>query len=53
MKQAIKDAILGIVLGLIIAYLLVHSGVITLFEDGSVQFFNHPGWGLCVLPWGC
>lgn len=54
MKQAAKDAIFGLALGLIIAHLLVLSGVVTLFEDGSIQFFNHPGWSFCLLSaWGC
>lgn len=26
----------------------------TLFEDGSIQFFNMIGWGFCILPiMGC
>lgn len=34
--------------------LLLVLGNTVLFEDGSVQLFNHMGWGVCLLPtWGC
>ena len=54
MKQSTKDALFGLIVGILLAYILVLTGVITLYEDGSIQFFRHPGWGLCLLSaWGC
>lgn len=45
---------------LVILLLLVAAGVVvvavnvTLFEDGSIQFFNRLGWGFCLIrSWGC
>jgi len=42
------------VLLLIVVVALAVIAQPVLFEDGSVQFFNHLGWGFCLLPeWGC
>lgn len=44
--------VLGVLLGVAFALLLQALGFVTLFEDGSIQFFNHAGWGFCLFPNG-
>jgi hypothetical protein len=40
---------------LVVAILLAaNAPIVRLFEDGSIQFFNDPRFGYCLLPgWGC
>ncbi len=43
---------LGLLIGVLITLLLSSLNIITLFEDGSIQFFQHAGWGFCLFPSG-
>ena len=53
MKNLIRNVVLpliaGAIVGLALGYLAVELEWIVLFEDGSIQFFHHPGWGLCLV----
>jgi len=54
--HTIQTILLGVILGVVLYMVLVivFSLSATLFEDGSVQFFNKAGWGFCLFPnWGC
>ena len=43
-----------IVLAIIILLCLSLLTNVTLFEDGSVQFYNKVGWSFCLYgSWGC
>ena len=44
--------LLGLLIGALVMMLLFNYNIITLFEDGSVQFFNQAGWGFCMFPSG-
>ncbi len=44
----------GIVLAIVILFCMSLLTNVTLFEDGSVQFYNRAGWGFCLYSsWGC
>ena len=52
----ISTLLLGVLIGVIlsVAITVIFGTTATLFEDGSVQFFNKAGWGFCLFPyWGC
>lgn len=43
---------LGLLIGALLILILFSLNIITLFEDGSIQFFRHAGWGFCLFPSG-
>ncbi len=44
--------LLGLLIGAMAVLILFEFNVVTVFEDGSIQFFNHAGWGFCLFPSG-
>ena len=54
--ERIQTGLYGVILGVFLFTVLVVVFYLTatLFEDGSVQFFNKAGLGFCLFPnWGC